>query len=215
MSNRHARRQDVGLLLVVSSPSGAGKTTLARRLRDDFSGLGFSVSYTTRPPRTGEQDGVDYHFVTQETFDRMVGEGRFAEWAHVHGHSYGTAYEAIDQALKSGTDMLFDIDYQGGRQIKSRFPDAVMVFVLPPSVDELARRLRGRATDSKASIEKRLHGAVEELNHYDAYEYLVVNENLDRAYDELRAVYVASRCNWRLRAHFAEQLVTEARRQEP
>ena len=207
--------QDMGLLLVVSSPSGAGKTTLARRLRNDFDELGFSVSYTTRPARPGEQDGVDYSFVTQEAFDAMVDQGRFAEWAQVHGHRYGTAFEAIDEALKSGKDMLFDIDYQGGRQLKSRFPDAVMVFVLPPSMKELARRLRGRATDSQTSIEKRLHGAVEELNHYDAYEYLVINENLDQAYDELRSVYVSARCNWRRRAHFAEQLVTKARRREP
>ncbi len=203
---------DRGILLVVSSPSGAGKTTLSTRLRAEFPSLGFSVSYTTRPMRTGEQDGKDYHFVTAERFERMVAEDAFVEWAWVHGHRYGTAFDSVAKAVDGGADMLFDIDYQGARQIKSRFPDAVMVFVLPPSMEELSRRLHSRATDAEDVIERRLYGAVEELNHYDAYEYLVINEDFDRAYEELRSVYLAAKCNWRRRARFAESLVSGARK---
>ncbi len=202
-----------GLLLVVSSPSGAGKTTLSSRLRAEFPDLGFSVSYTTRPMRSGEQDGRDYHFVSEETFAKMVDEDAFVEWAWVHGHHYGTSYAAVAQAMEDGTDMLFDIDYQGARQIKSRFPDAVMVFVLPPSMEELSQRLHSRATDAQDVIERRLQGAVEELNHYDAYEYLVINDDLERAYQEMRSVYLAAKCNWRRRARFAESLVAAARKE--
>ncbi len=202
---------DKGVLLVVSSPSGAGKTTLCNKLREEFPALGFSVSYTTRPPRPSERDGLDYHFVSEEVFDEMVRQGAFAEWAHVHGYRYGTAYEPVARALERGQDMLFDIDYQGARQLRNRFPEAVMVFILPPSYTELAARLQKRATEDEATRRRRLAGAVRELDHYDAYEYLIVNDDLERAYQELRAVYVASRCRRSHRAHVAEQLVAETR----
>jgi len=199
-----------GLLLVVSSPSGAGKTTLCRRLCAEFTRASFSVSYTTRPPRAGERDGVDYHFVDGERFSRMVEAGELAEWAEVHGHRYGTGMETVRQAIAGARDLVFDIDYQGGRQIRARFPDhAVMAFILPPSMRDLEARLRRRATDTAEAIERRLQHARHELNHYGEYDFLIVNDDLDRAYADLRAVYVAAHL-WRPRmAPAAERLIGE------
>jgi len=179
-------------LFVVSSPSGAGKTTLCNRLRAEFPKLSFSVSTTTRPPRAGETHGVDYEFVDQPTFQEMIARDEFAEYAMVHGHMYGTSAALVRQAVGEGRDLLFDIDYQGGRQLKQAFPhDVVLVFILPPSISALAERLQRRATDSAEVIERRLRVAREELKHYAEYDYLVMNDDLDRAYDALRAVYVA------------------------
>lgn len=181
-----------GLLLVVSSPSGAGKTTLCNRLRDEFPNLGFSVSYTTRAPRKGETDGVEYNFVTESTFQEMIARDDFAEYASVHGNHYGTSARRVADAIDEGRDLLFDIDFQGGRQLRNKFPqDVVLVFILPPSLKELERRLRGRGTDSNEVIERRVRVAREELRHYDEYDYLVMNDHVDRAYDALRAVYLS------------------------
>lgn len=201
-----------GLLLVVSSPSGAVKTTLTRRLLARHSDrITFSVSFTTRPMRSGEQEGVDYRFVDEETFDGMVARGEFAEWAHVHDHRYGTARRAIEEAFADGKDVLFDIDYQGGRQLKAAFSaESVRVFVLPPSMRVLAERLRRRATDDPEVIRRRLAKAVDELGHYDAYEYLVLNDDLDEAYAELEGIYRAARCRWDRRSALAEGLLREA-----
>ena len=187
MSNKHR-----GILFVVSSPSGAGKTTLCTRLRGEFEQLRFSVSYTTRAPRPGEVDGREYHFVDNAVFTEMVAADEFAEYALVHGNTYGTSATLVSEALASGIDLLFDIDYQGGRQLKAKFPgDVVLVFVLPPSLAELERRLRSRNTDALDVIERRLRVARDELKRYVEYDYIIVNDNLDRAYDLLRSVYVA------------------------
>jgi guanylate kinase len=204
------------ILFVVSSPSGAGKTTLTRRLLLEYSGrLRFSVSYTTRPPRPGERDGVDYHFVDEARFEKMVQADELAEWAHVHGNRYGTSDETIRQSRAEGYDVIFDIDYQGGRQLKTKYPaDAVMVFVLPPDMDTLAARLRSRATDTEAVIARRLQKAVVELGHYHAYEHLVVNDDLERAYAELRAIFIAAHTRWDRRSRIAERLIREAERPE-
>lgn len=210
MSSSETKPTAKGLLLVVSSPSGAGKTTLTRKLQEEYPDIGFSVSYTTRPPRPNERDGVDYHFIDDTTFDRMVQENRFAEWAHVHGHRYGTSLEAIRTAIDQGRDMLFDVDYQGGQQLKAAFADAVMVFVLPPSVEELKSRLKRRATESDSIIARRLSRAAEEMTHYDAYAYLVVNDDLEQAYKELKSIYLASRCSRTRRAALAQELVKQA-----
>jgi guanylate kinase len=200
-----------GLLVVVSSPSGTGKTTLCRKLLEEYPALRFSVSCTTRKPRAGERDGVDYHFIDDATFDRMVAQGEFAEWAHVHGNRYGTTAAAVREALRDGRDVLFDVDYQGGRQIKASFyTEAVLVFLLPPSLDELARRLRNRATESPEAIERRLLKAHEELKHYGLYDYLIVNDVLPRAYDQLRAVYLAAQCEIQRMGPIAERLVKES-----
>lgn len=200
-----------GLLLVVSSPSGAGKTTLCNMLRKEFPDIGFSVSYTTRTSRPGERDGVDYHFVDETTFEEMVAQDLFAEWAKVHGHLYGTSVAAVKQALEAGRDMIFDIDFQGGTQLKSRFPDAVMVFVLPPSMGVLAERLTSRATESKEKIALRLKGAIKELTHYGSYEFLIANNDLDTAFLELCSIYRASRCTQRRRGHMALELLRQAK----
>src|SRR5579884_2656444 len=157
-----------GLLVVISSPSGAGKTTLCQRLLKEFQDtLVFSVSYTTRKMRAGERDGVDYHFVDDAAFDAMVAEDQFAEWAEVHGKRYGTSVSFVDEALSGGKDVLFDIDYQGGRQLRAKFEsDALLVFILPPSLAELEKRLRRRATDEEDVIRRRLQKAHEEIEHY-------------------------------------------------
>jgi guanylate kinase len=204
MSSERAR----GLLLVVSSPSGAGKTTLCNRLRQEFPNIGFSVSYTTRKPRPGETDGVEYHFVSNERFQEMAAADEFAEYAMVHGNMYGTAARQVAAALGEGRDLLFDIDFQGGRQLRRSFPDeVVLVFILPPSLRELERRLRRRATDADDVIAQRLKVARSELAHYAEYDYLIVNDELEKAYDALRAVYVAALHNQHRQASVAQQLI--------
>jgi guanylate kinase len=198
-----------GILVVISSPSGAGKTTLARMLADSQK-LVFSVSYTTRAPRQGERDGVDYKFVTDDEFSRMVENNEFAEWANVHGNRYGTAIHTVNRALEDGTDYLFDIDWQGGRQIRKQWPtQSVLVFILPPSMAELERRLRRRATDSPEAIQRRLAIAKRELEHYGDYDYLVVNDNLDRAHQQLNAIVEGWRCSRTWCGHLAEELLLE------
>ena len=197
-----------GLLLVVSSPSGAGKTTLCNRLRQEFPKLGFSVSYTTRQPRPGETDGVEYHFVSSSRFQEMAAADEFAEYAMVHGNMYGTAARQVSSFLEQGRDLLFDIDFQGGRQLRNRFRDEVeLVFILPPSLRELERRLRRRATDADEVIAQRLKVARSELAHYAEYDYLIVNDDFDKAYDALRAVYVAALHRRERQSAVAEQLL--------
>ena len=183
-----------GVLVIISSPSGAGKTTLARRLLQEFSGMEFSVSYTTRSPRPNERDHVDYHFVSDEQFDVMIGANEFAEWAHVHGNRYGTSRSAVETALVSGRDVVFDVDWQGGRALSASWPqDCLTIFILPPDWKTLADRLRRRATDSEEVIQRRLDKAREELEHHAEYRHLVLNDNLDQAYQRLRAIYLVHR----------------------
>ncbi|MBX3158665.1 MAG: guanylate kinase [Deltaproteobacteria bacterium] len=184
-----------GVLVIVSSPSGAGKTTLTRRLLAEFGPrLEFSVSYTTRPIRPGEVDGRDYHFVTPPAFETMVERGEFAEHAFVFQNRYGTAAAPIDAAIARGSDVIFDVDWQGGRALSARWPDdSLKVFILPPSLDSLEMRLRQRATDAPHVVERRLAKAIEEVAHYDEYQHLIVNDDLERAYGVLRAVYLTRR----------------------
>jgi guanylate kinase len=210
-TNQVTRR---GLLVIVSSPSGAGKTTLCHRLMKEFARVKFSVSYTTRKPRAGEVEGRDYCFVSEPDFRRMADRGDFAEWAPVHGNFYGTTRTAVDGALSGGDDVLFDIDWQGGRQIKERYEkDAVMVWILPPSLEILEQRLRRRATDTSDVIERRLLMAKSELKEYGIYDYLIVNDDLDKAYDELRSVYKAAHVQIQRPGAkaFAESLVRQVR----
>lgn len=188
-----------GTLLVICAPSGTGKSTLVNMLMDEFPDFGFSVSYTTRDPRGKEQNGVEYHFINHETFQEMIGQGQFAEWAEVHGNFYGTAKAPIQEMLNSGKNVLFDIDVQGAMQLRKTFTEAVLVFLLPPSREELERRLVGRATDSSEAVAKRMINAVRELKLAPRFDYWVINDNLELAYQELKSVFMASRCKPALR----------------
>ncbi len=190
------------ILLIVSSPSGAGKTTLTRRLLQEFPELRFSVSHTTRKPRANEVDGQDYHFVAEDTFREVIDENGFAEWAEVHGNLYGTSVAEIDAARAAGkSGVLFDVDYQGARQIKEKFPHAIGVFILPPSMEELRRRLESRGADDADSRRRRFQKARDEIGHYPFFDYMIVNDELQRALAELRSIVLAEGCRqWRVAA---------------
>ncbi len=184
-----------GLLLALSAPSGAGKTTLAHRLLKDLPDGIFSISFTTRPPRGKEQDGKDYHFIDVASFQEKIERGEFVEWAEVHHNFYGSSRTVVDEARAKRTVAIFDIDVQGGQAIKRQYPDAVLVFILPPSMEELERRLRERKTDSDDTIRKRMLVARSEIERGIAsYDYIVVNDDFERAYQELLSVVVAERC---------------------
>jgi guanylate kinase len=183
-----------GLMLVLSSPSGAGKTTISRRLLEIDPGLVLSISATTRPMRPSETNGVDYDFVDHAAFDSMVAEGAFLEHAKVFDHQYGTPRAAVEQSLAVGRDVLFDIDWQGTQQLRERArDDLVSVFLLPPSGGELARRLHTRAQDDKKEIRARMAKAGDEMSHWAEYDYIVVNRDLDRAFNDVRAILAAER----------------------
>ena len=182
-----------GVPIVISAPSGGGKTTLCHRLMAEISGIEFSVSHTTRQPRAHERDGVDYHFVSDAAFDGLVAQSAFLEWAPVHGHRYGTSRIEADARLTRGIDVLFDIDVQGGRQIAARLPDVVLVFVLPPDLATLAERLRQRHSDSNDEIERRLAAARQEIEQATFYTHWIINDELERAVGDLEAVVVGER----------------------
>lgn len=183
-----------GLMLVLSSPSGAGKTTLSRRLLEAEPGLELSVSVTTRPPRRGEVDGHDYRFIDRAAYSRMVEGGELLEWAEVFGHCYGTPREPVEAALTAGRDILFDIDWQGTQQLRDvARSDLVSVFVLPPTIAELERRLRTRAQDTDEIIHARMSQAADEMSHWAEYDYVVINRDVDRAFADIRAVLAAER----------------------
>ena len=186
-----------GTLYVISAPSGAGKTSLTHaliaRLVKHGVPVAFSVSYTTRAPRPGEKDGVDYHFVDPATFDNMIEQGEFLEHASVFGQQYGSGSEATEALLAAGRDVILDIDWQGARQVRERVADAASIFILPPSREELERRLRLRAKDDEAVIAARLRKAADEMAHYAEYDYLVVNDEFERATAALESVFIARR----------------------
>jgi guanylate kinase len=183
-----------GVLFVLSSPSGAGKTTISKMLLAAADQIALSVSATTRPIRPGEVDGVDYHFVDVPTFKQMVADGEFLEWAHVFGHRYGTPRAPVEAMLAAGKDVLFDIDWQGAQQLyQEAGPDVVRVFVLPPTMAELERRLRSRKTDSDEVIAARMARAADEISHWDGYDYVLINDDVDRCFDEVSAILRAER----------------------
>ena len=183
-----------GLLLVMSSPSGAGKTTLSRRLLASDANITMSVSVTTRAPRPGEVDGRDYHFITHEEFSRLRDRGDLLEYAEVFGNFYGTPKRPVAEALQGGRDVLFDIDWQGTQQLGAAMgEDLVRIFILPPSADELRDRLIGRAQDSAATVAKRMAKAADEISHWPEYDYIIVNEDVDTASAEIAAILRAER----------------------
>ena len=183
-----------GVMLVLSSPSGAGKTTLSRMLLKVDRGVDLSVSVTTRPQRRGEVDGRDYHFIDASRFKTMVKSGKLLEWAEVFGHCYGTPRRPVEQALRAGRDVLFDIDWQGTQELREKArDDLVSVFILPPTVKELERRLERRAQDSHAIIGSRMAKAAGEMSHWPEYDYVIVNREKDEAFAEVRAILAAER----------------------
>jgi guanylate kinase len=200
---------DPFLLLILSSPSGAGKTTLTRKLREKFPSLRFSVSHTTRKPRANEAHGKDYHFVDREQFHELVQREAFLEWAHVHENCYGTSLAEIERAKADPgcAGIIFDIDYQGARQIRAKVHEAVAVFILPPSMIELERRLRGRASESEDVVRKRFAVAHVEIEHYGFFDYLVVNDDVENAFRHLEGIVLAERSRRVRRAELAERLL--------
>jgi guanylate kinase len=183
-----------GMLIVVSAPSGAGKTSLCGEIRKIVANLGYSVSHTTRPPRPGEVEGHDFHFVSEASFRQMVDRGEFAEWARVHGNLYGTAARPLEEALERGEDILLDIDTQGARQLRARYPRGLYIFVVAPSMKELELRLRERKSDAPQEIARRLARAVDEIGAWREYDYLIVNRHLDEAVRQLQCIIEAERC---------------------
>ena len=182
-----------GNLYVVAAPSGAGKTTLVRLLLEQESAVNLSISYTTRAPRPGEQDGREYHFVAADEFRAMIGREEFLEWAEVHGNYYGTSKKWIADQLALERDVLLEIDWQGAQQVRQLFSEAIGIFILPPSMEELTRRLTGRGTDAEEVIARRLAAAQAEMRHVGEFDYVIINDRLEQALDDLRSIVRASR----------------------
>jgi guanylate kinase len=182
-----------GLLFVITAPSGAGKSSLIRALMASDPGIALSVSYTTRTPRPGEQDGREYHFVDAASFSAMLERGEFLESAEVHGHRYGTSQKVIERTRASGRDLVLEIDWQGAAQVRLLHPDAIGIFILPPSMAELERRLRARAQDAEAVIRRRMRNAAEEMSHAAEFKYAIINNNFDDALRDLGAIVRAER----------------------
>ena len=185
--------QKKGSLFVISAPSGAGKTTLCRKLLKKMPDMKLSVSYTTREPRKGEQNDVDYTFVTREKFKKMIDKGEFAEWAMVHGNLYGTSLKRIKDLNSRGYDIILDIDIHGAIQLRKNYDGALYIFVLPPSMEALEKRLVNRRTDSEEIIRNRLDNARAEISQYEHYDYIIINDNIDQAYKELESIVLSAK----------------------
>jgi guanylate kinase len=194
-----------GIILIISAPSGAGKTTLCRALLERFPNMKESISYTTRTPRVGEVHGEDYFFVSREEFQRMVASDAFAEWAEVHGNLYGTALATLEEARRNGVDLVLDIDCQGARRLKEQIERCVYVFILPPSMAELRRRLESRSSDAQEVIDRRIERAAAEIREARWYDYIIINDNLEAAFEELAAIVLAhSRKTFRMLGQVAK-----------
>jgi guanylate kinase len=198
-----------GTLYIFAAPSGAGKTSLVKALLDESDGIEVSVSHTTRVPRPGEVDGVNYHFTGVATFNEMVNEGEFLEHAQVFDNFYGTARANIEQRLAAGVDVILEIDWQGARQVRQEFPDSLGVFILPPSRQALEERLRGRGQDGDEVIARRMRDAESEMSHYAEFEYLVINDDFDAALQELKAIITANRLRSPLQASRHGEMLDE------
>jgi guanylate kinase len=183
-----------GTLFVISAPSGGGKSTIAAAIREHVASMGYSISHTTRRPRSGERDGVDYHFVDQTTFSKMIDDGAFLEWARVYDALYGTSLSEIRNLMSTGRDILMDVDTQGGRNIKARFPESVLIFLVPPSLDVLEQRLEKRGTDNEQVIHTRMEQAMDDIRNCAWYDYIVVNDKLAAAIQETQSIILSERC---------------------
>ena len=186
-----------GNIIILSAPSGTGKTTILRKVMPELGSISFSISHTTRTPRKGEKNGVDYHFVTKDTFLKLRDQGDFIEWAEVHGNYYGTSIQSVLQLQLEGQDVVLDIDIQGARQVREKLPKASSIFIIPPSWEEQEKRLRGRGTDSDETINLRLKNAKQELRDIDLYDYVVVNDTIADASKMFKAIIVSLRAKER------------------
>jgi len=193
----------IGDIFVLSAPSGTGKSTLIRRLLGELDSLAFSVSYTTRPPRTGEIDGRDYFFTDNATFDTMIAQGGFVEWVQVYQHRYGTGRAWIQDKINSGQDVLLDLETAGAMRVKEMFPNAILIFLMPPSAQVLADRLKGRGVDTEEQISIRLQYAKHEMERWNNYNYLVLNDNLETAYKGFKSIFLATRLSRARLSHLA------------
>jgi len=201
--------RNTGNLYIVSAPSGAGKTSLLKALISSVDDISTSISTTTRIIRSGETNGVDYHFVTIDEFTSMTEQGEFLENAEVFGNFYGTSKTHLNQVLETGEDLVLEIDWQGAQQIRKQLPDAISIFILPPSRNELAERLKGRGQDDEQVIQKRMASAMTEISHYDEYDYLIINDDFETALKELQHIIKANRLTQSKQATKNRQLITE------
>lgn len=197
-----------GLYIVVSAPSGTGKTSVLREVLKMCPNLLFSVSYTTRPPRPGEKDGKDYYFITEEAFKEKLDRGEFAEWEENYGYLYGTSSKTMKEFLQKGFDLVLDLDWRGAKNLKKNYPGGVFVFILPPSKGDWEKRLRGRGAESKENIDKRLAKALDEIKEIVWYDYIVFNDHLETAVDTLRSIYVAEKSKRERLAYKIKEFLT-------
>ncbi len=202
--------QEDRIFIVVSAPSGTGKTSLCRELLRMVPDLRFSVSYTTRPPRPGETDGRDYHFVTTERFRQGIADGEFAEWAENYGHYYGTARKTMEEFRREGFDLVVDVEPRGAKALKAQYGEGAYVFILPPSIDELKRRLRGRGCESEEVIARRLEKALDEIREVLWYDYIIFNDRLDGAVERLKSIYLAEKSKRDRQGRRIRQFVQDA-----
>ncbi len=196
MSKNHPTANHSGNLFVVSAPSGAGKSSLVKALMELDTGVRASISHTTRAPRGQEVNGREYHFVDTQRFDEMVADNEFLEWARVHGNQYGTSRQAVQDLLQTGQDVVLEIDYQGALQVQQAFPQAILIFILPPSWEELRARLQRRGEDSSDTIEQRLHNAQTEMSHARKFDFVIINELFERALFDLKTIVHAQRLKY-------------------
>jgi guanylate kinase len=183
-----------GNIYIFSGPSGVGKSSVIKGVRERVTGLGYSISHTSRPPRHNETNGVDYHFVNEDTFRKMIDDGAFVEWATVYDHLYGTSAEGLRSQTDKGLDVILDIDSQGAKNIRSFFHDSVLIYILPPSLETLEQRLKSRATDDADVIANRIKKAIDDLKNCEWYDYLVINDDLERAINEAESIILSNRC---------------------
>jgi len=198
--------QQKGQIFVITAPSGTGKTTLIRAVRDKVGRIGYSVSHTTRKPRHGELSGKHYHFVTKKEFEQMIDARRFVEWAHVYGHLYGTSYSSMESELSSGEDLLLDLDMQGAEAIKRRFTESLSIYILPPSMEVLEERLRGRATNEADDVDLRMKKATDEIRRCGEYDFIVVNDDLAQTVREIEAIILCQRARSKRRYPLMQDL---------